>query len=595
MTETIAPTGILEPGSLFYRVFHDSPVGMGIISAADGVYVDANEAIAALLGYPRHEIIGRDFTAIGTSQALDAQMILDVLRQNERLSDIPITITSRDGSAHVCVISIQLETINDQPYFIIIIQDFTEQEQAQLVLESHENRFRLFFNSVPLPLLVIDEETFRIVDVNPAACRLYGYARDEFVALSLRDLVPADGGAPASKTRGAARASTGASGISRQRLKNGAVIEAKVTSYSFVLDGRRASLSIIQDVTEQRAVRAALEASEERLRIIADLMADAIWDYDLASGGVSWNAGLESLFGHTGKSTTPFEWWFERIHPADRAAISASIKATLASTDMYWMAEYRFQRADGSYANVLDNGYVVRDGDGRPTRFIGSMVDITQRLIVADVATRAALEERQRLAHNLHDSVTQSLYSVSLLAEASRRRAESGEQEIVTDYVGRLGELTMQTLRQMRLLLYDLRPGVLAQEGLAGALRHRLEAVEHRAGLKARLIDETRGPISPALKEELFWIAQEALNNSLRHASATAVTVYLANEAGDIILEVSDNGSGFDPAAAEQSGGLAAIRRRVSDLNGRLELTTRSDVGTSLRVHLPRGQYPPKA
>ena len=595
MTKTIAPTGILEPESLFYRVFHDSPVGMGIISAADGVYVDANEAIATLLGYPRHEILGRPFTSIGTRQAIDAQMILEVLRQNERLGDVPTTITSRDGSIHFCVISAQLEVINDQPHFIIIIQDFTEQEQAQLVLESHENRFRLFFNSVPLPLLVIDEETFHIVDVNPAASRLYGYGREEFLALSLRDLVPAGEGAPAAKPRGAGRAAATGSGVSRQRLKNGAVIEAKVTSYSFVLDGRRASLSIIQDVTEQRAVQAALEASEERLRIIADLMADAIWDYDLVSGVVSWNAGLESLFGHVGKSTTPFEWWYECIHPEDRAAVNTSIESILASADIYWTAEYRFQRADGSYANVVDNGYIVRDGDGRPTRFIGSMVDITERLIVAEVATRAALEERQRLAHNLHDSVTQSLYSVSLLAEASRRRAESGEQEVVTDYVARLGELTMQTLRQMRLLLYDLRPGVLAREGLAGALRHRLEAVEHRAGVKARLIDETRAPIPPALKEELFWIAQEALNNSLRHASATAVTVYLGNEAGDIILGVSDNGSGFDPAAADESGGLAAIRRRVSDLNGRLELTTRSDVGTSLRIRLPRGQHPPKA
>jgi PAS domain S-box-containing protein len=562
---------------------------MGIISAADGVYADANEAIAALLGYPRREILGRAFTSIGTNVALDGQMILDVLRQNEQLGDIPITITSRDGSIHVCVISIQLETVDDQPYFIIIIQDFTEQEQAQLVLESYENRFRLFFNSVPLPLLVIDEETFRIVDVNPAACGLYGYGRDEFLALSLNDLVPPGGRGAVSPAVGR-RGASGGAGISRQRLKNGAVIEAKVTSYSFVLDGRRASLSIIQDVTEQRAVQAALETSEERLRIIADLMADAIWDYDLVSGAVSWNAGLESLFGYMGNSTTPYEWWFERIHPEDRAAISASIESAFASADIYWMAEYRFQRADGSYANVLDNGYVVRDADGRPTRFIGSMVDITERLMVAEVATRAALEERQRLAHNLHDSVTQSLYSISLLAEASRRRAESGEQEVVTDYVGRLGELTMQTLRQMRLLLYDLRPGVLAQEGLAGALRHRLEAVEHRAGIKARLIDETRGPIPPALKDELFWIAQEVLNNSLRHASATTVTVLLGSEGGDVILEVSDNGSGFEHTAAEHSGGLAAIRRRVNELNGQLEVNTRSDKGTRVRVRLPRGK-----
>jgi signal transduction histidine kinase len=229
----------------------------------------------------------------------------------------------------------------------------------------------------------------------------------------------------------------------------------------------------------------------------------------------------------------------------------------------------------------------MRNEDGRATRLIGSMVDITKQLELADVASNAALEERQRLAHTLHDSVSQSLYSISLLAEAARRRALAGEQQAVTDYVARLGELTLQTLRQMRLLLYDLRPGVLEQEGLSGALRHRLEAVEHRAGIRARLIDHTLSPIPPSLQRDMFWIAQEALNNSLHHAAATAVTVTLSPEGDEIVLQVSDNGRGFDSAARADDGGLAAIDRRVSDLRGTLVVDSHANQGTTLTVRVP--------
>lgn len=577
-------TAVLEPGSLLHRVFRDSPVGMAIISAADGVYVDVNDALAELLGYTRAEILDPAFTGAGLS--IDREMIFEILRYLEPAAVVPITITHRDGFPLACAVSVQLEQIDRASYFFIIVQDFTLQEQAAVALEHYENRFRLFFRSVPLPLLVVDEETFRIIDVNPAACDLYGYSYEEFIRLSLNDLLPPDGWAVDAAT-GGPNPQSGASAVFRQLLKDGRIIEAKVTSYSFVLDGRRASLSITQDVTEQRAAQAALAANEERLRLIAELTAGAIREYDLHTNVVTWSAGLETLFGHRDEKADTFDWWFHHIHPDDRATVSQAIAAVTQSTDQYWTVEYRFLRADATYANVLDNGYLLRDDDGHPVWFIGSMVDITEQLAMVDVDARATLEERQRLARILHDSVTQSLYSISLLAEASRRRAESGEHELVVEYVGRLSDLTMQTLRQMRLLIYDLQPGVLAREGLAGALRHRLEAVEHRAGLKARLIDDTPRRIPVVLKADVFWMAQEALNNSLRHATATWVTVRLAMDAGNVILEVTDDGRGFDPALLEGAGGLAAIRRRVAELNGRFNVDTHRDQGTLVRVCLP--------
>ena len=554
---------------------------MGILSAADGVYIDVNEALAVLLDHSRDALRGRPLAAVGAVINLDPQLLLDTLRQYRQMADIPVTVTSRGGKDHACVLSLQLEEVDGEEYVLFMLQEYALRKKEQTTLAHFESRFQLFYQSVPLPLLVIDDDSGHIMDVNVEATNLYGYSREEFLGLSLSDLLP-------EPDRGRATPRpVDLSDTTCHQLKDGRRIDAHVSSYSFLLDDRPSTLSIVQDVTEQRAVRAELEASEERQRIIADMTADAIRDHDLHTDKVSWSTGLRDLFGHNVGDPIDQAWWGRMIHPHERDAILASLDTALSSDAAYWMGEYHFRRADGTYASVLDNAYIMRNEDGRATRLIGSMVDITQQLELADVASNAALEERQRLAHTLHDSVSQSLYSISLLAEAARRRALAGEQQAVTDYVARLGELTLQTLRQMRLLLYDLRPGVLEQEGLSGALRHRLEAVEHRAGIRARLIDHTLSPIPPSLQRDMFWIAQEALNNSLRHAAATTVTVTLSPEGDEIVLQVSDNGRGFDSAARADDGGLAAIDRRVSDLRGTLAVDSHANQGTTLTVRVP--------
>ncbi|HRN68251.1 MAG TPA: PAS domain S-box protein [Promineifilum sp.] len=576
-----------EQCTLFSQVFDGSPVGMGILSAAGNTYIDANETLAALLGYSRDELRGLPTDDVGVAIDLDAQLLLETLREYREIGGIPITVTNRDGHDHTCVLSSQLVEIDGEEYIFFLFHEYTPEEKPRTALAQFETRFKLFYQGFPLPLLVIDDESARIADVNPAAIDLYGYDRDEFLGLSWDSLV-SEGDRPGL----AAQPAAALSGIMCHRLRDGRLIDANVSSFSFRLDDRPATLSIVEDITEQQAVRAALEASEERQRIIADMTADAIRDRDLITGKVVWNLGLRDLFGYDTHDPAGRSWWSERIHPDDRAAVLATLDAALRSDVGDWMGEYRFRRADGAYANVLDNTHIMRDAGGRPTRLIGSMVDITEQLKLADVAAKAALEERQRLAHTLHDSVSQSLYSISLLAEASRRLALAGEQQGVTDYVARLGELTIQTLRQMRLLLYDLRPGVLDQEGLSGALRHRLEAVEHRAGIRARLIDHSLGPVSPALQREIFWIAQEALNNSLTHASATAVNVTLSSTNDEIVLEVSDNGQGFDPNTTAEDGGLVAIDHRVSELGGTLAVNSGADRGTMLIVRVPTAPMP---
>lgn len=206
----------------------------------------------------------------------------------------------------------------------------------------------------------------------------------------------------------------------------------------------------------------------------------------------------------------------------------------------------------------------------------------------------AAMQERQRLARDLHDSLTQSLYSLTLLAEAATRQAQAGNQDMVQGYVSRIGQTAQQSLKEMRLLVYELRPAALSQDGLTGALQQRLDAVEGHTNINARLEVEGNLPPMPAAVEEgLYGIAQEALNNAIKHASATRVTVRLFDDGGSIHLEISDNGRGCDPDSPGRGGGLGlnTMAERAAMLGGTLNLQSIPGSGTTVAVTLPASAF----
>jgi len=198
----------------------------------------------------------------------------------------------------------------------------------------------------------------------------------------------------------------------------------------------------------------------------------------------------------------------------------------------------------------------------------------------------AVIAERQRLARELHDSVTQSLYSVTLYANAAALALAAGKADVTAVYLQELQETAQEGMRDMRLLIFQLHPPVLETEGLVAALQARLAAVENRAGLQTefRIEGERRLPI--AIESELFWIAQEALNNVRKHAAARHVTVHLHFTDATICLEVVDDGVGFDPQGvpAERRGGLRTIAERTARIGG--ELTYESKPGEGTRVTL---------
>lgn len=200
----------------------------------------------------------------------------------------------------------------------------------------------------------------------------------------------------------------------------------------------------------------------------------------------------------------------------------------------------------------------------------------------------AVLAERQRLARELHDSVTQSLYSVTLYANAAALALAAGKQEVTAGYLRDLQETAQEGMRDMRLLIFQLHPPVLETEGLVAALQLRLAAVEGRAGLQTEFRVEGERRLPLAIEGDLYWIAQEALNNVRKHAAARHVAVHLYFTAATLSLEVVDDGVGFDPQAVpvEGRGGLRTIAERAAHVGGKLTYESTPGEGTRVKVEV---------
>jgi PAS domain S-box-containing protein len=199
-----------------------------------------------------------------------------------------------------------------------------------------------------------------------------------------------------------------------------------------------------------------------------------------------------------------------------------------------------------------------------------------------------AISERQRLMRDLHDSVSQKLYGLVALTEAAQAALEAGSEIAPSQVLARIGENARQAVKEMRLFLYEMQP-VDLEDGLISVLHHRLAAVEGRADIKARLLVDEDFTLPRDMEIALYFITQEALNNILRHAHAKNVSITLKQSRQNVILEVNDDGRGFDPKNADEGGlGLRNMSERTMKMDGKFKVTSKPGKGTQISVTVPR-------
>lgn len=208
----------------------------------------------------------------------------------------------------------------------------------------------------------------------------------------------------------------------------------------------------------------------------------------------------------------------------------------------------------------------------------------------------AVAEERRRLARDLHDSVSQSLYSLTLFAEAGQRMLKNNDTERVEQYLDRLTSTAQDALREMRLLLFELRPWDLEQGKLAELVQQRLEVVERRSGITAHFRKVTLPSLPRKLEENVYYIIIEALNNALKHARCDAVSVEITHAGNCLKVDIADNGVGFQMDKLSQGSGMGLhnMCERAEEFDGTLSIVpnTNTRKGTIVKVIIPLAGHP---
>ncbi len=275
-------------------------------------------------------------------------------------------------------------------------RDVTEKMRVLEQLQESEARYRLLFESNPHPMWVHDLETGAFLAVNDAAIALYGYTREEFSAMTIRDLrLPEDisrlreGYAPASYAVESAE-------LLRHRKKNGAVIEAQVTSHALIFAGRRARVVHAHDLTERLKVERELKRSEERLKESQRIARVGSWQWNLQTDEIIWSDELFRIYGYAAQAFKPTtEAFWKHVHPDDRPRVMQEMTRSGASSEAIH-GEMRVVQSDGTTIFVHTTIEILDDDQGRPLFMSGTAQDITERKR-SEEALRES-EERYALA-----------------------------------------------------------------------------------------------------------------------------------------------------------------------------------------------------
>ena len=270
-----------------------------------------------------------------------------------------------------------------------VSRDITALKKAEDALREAEIKYRTLVEHMPVVVYLNENDRnnfagYRPIYVSPQLELILGYLPEEFMASP--ELWPALLHPDDRERALAADARHYESGEPlreeyRVIARDGRVVWLRDEAIIIQDDGSGKTFSqgVLLDITARKQAEEDLRQSEERFRLLAWATTDAVWDWDMQTNQIQWGAGLQKMFNYSPEMMrTDYEWWIDRVHPQDREKVSLSLRKVLDESQEFWSKEYRFQRLDGTYANIMDRGYILNNEAGQPFRVIGAMIDITE-------------------------------------------------------------------------------------------------------------------------------------------------------------------------------------------------------------------------
>ena len=352
-----------------------------------------------------------------------------------------------------------------------------------------------------------------------------------------------------------------------------------------------------------RNLSRSLHQAEEmlhRYKAVSEATKEGIIDHDLRGDFANVNEQMKTfLQERTNHIESYSDFHLSHIHPEDQSRIKRNLRDTLGTGSNYWQADYRFLMHDGVYHDVISRGYIIRDRKNNPLRIISSFQDVTEvrnmrtifyeqqirhKLSLSQSIIKAQEEERNRWAEELHDNVCQLLTVVKLyLGQLTVERT--------SPLLGKAQEMTEKALTDIRQLSATIKPPEFSITTLKQAIE---ELVANVKRVKTYRFDiDLDGLQEPRLNDDqklmVYRVVQEQLSNIIKYSAATTVRIHVKTEGNLALLEIQDDGKGFDPEAIRGGIGLKNIQSRLQVFSGNLTIDSAPGKGCLLSAEFTIG------
>jgi PAS domain S-box-containing protein len=595
------------------------------IVGADGFLRRCNPVIEHMLGYSHDEIMALALTDL-VHPADQPQIIraAALLSAGERATNVETRIRTKNGT-YKWVLWDAVPWMEQLIYFVYG-QDITARKLVERQLSESHSRFQLLAGATQEAVWDWDLRENRIWR-NEAYLQLFGTfdpAKETVVEWWRRRIHPDDrervlSSFPRYAVDGQQK------WVLEYRLRRVDGSYAYVYDRGFVIfddsgEPVRMVGSLI-DVTELKVTEQKLRESEERFQLAVKATRDAIWDWNRQTGQVWRSAGFQTMFGYAADEVAPdFEWWVERIHPDDRGRILAEVPAFEAGGSQQCAFEYRFRRADGTYAHVLDRGFVMIGPDGKPDRMVGSMMDLSERRRAEELAHMHQVELAHisrvatmgEIATGIAHELNQPLTAISNYAESCAQALASGApgaEDKLPEWIERIATNTHRAAEMIRRLRTFTRKSEPRRStvDVRELVEEVIDLVEPETRMQeVRVCTDSRVVVHATVDRVQI---QQVLVNLLRNAyEAMAanppherqVTIAVQPRDGKAEVSVEDAGEGIAPEnlyrvfdaffTSKPNGvgiGLAISRSIVEDHGGRLWVQPNRERGVTFRFTLP--------
>jgi PAS domain S-box-containing protein len=586
---------LLEGEERFRATFEQAAVGMAHVGV-NGRWLRVNQKLCDIVGYPREELIGLRFQDITHPEDLERDLghLRRLLTGEIETYSMEKRYFRKDGSIVWINLTVSLvrEESGEPAYFIIVVEDIFQRKQAEEALRMSERRFRTVIEQSPLSIQILSPDG-RTLRVNRAWEELWGVSLEDIEGYNILEdqqlvakgvmphLQKGFAGEPAAIPPIAYDPEQTIPGLSSHEEPR-RWVRAFIYPVKDEHGNIREVVLVHEDVTERKRAEETLRESEERYRAVIDQSVEGLYLLDARTKRViETNPSLQRMLGYSAEELEGMELY--DLIELPREEVDATLRRTL-ERGYRPVGERKYRRKDGTLVDVEIGASVIRYGG---VEVVCALVrDVTERKRAEGALREVREAERRRLARDLHDGVLQDLsYTAAsmglMMIEAEGTNLGKQLQEAIN--------AVRRAAQGLRHAVNDLRLEDEVDRPLPILLEHLVERNSAMArGQALGLYVEEGFPSEPLGKAgvEMIRIVQEALTNARRHSGASNIQVKLRAEEDDLVVEVTDDGRGFDPGAVPGVGSRS-MRERAMGIGGKVEIESVSGQGTRVRLRAP--------